>query len=116
MMQQVQTISSTFSTNRNLTESGHSHSTLELPSVALVKIRPSMRQKTEIVCQENIPKDLQDVERLCPMCEANFPNDEIMQEDFEAHVLSHFSYEDEAETLTNYDMMIDAQRSLDGDF
>ena len=114
MMQQVQTISSTFSTNRNLTESGHSHSTLELPSVALVKVRPSMRQKTEIVCQENIPKDLQDVERLCPMCEANFPNDEIMQEDFEAHVLAHFSYEDEA--VTNYDMVLDAQRSLDGDF
>ena len=55
-------------------------------------------------------------QRLCPMCEANFPNDQILQEDFEAHVLGHFSYEDEAETLTNYDMVIDAQRSLDGDF
>lgn len=55
-------------------------------------------------------------QRLCPMCEANFPNDEILQEDFEAHVLGHFSYEDEAETLTNYDMVLDAQRSLDGDF
>jgi len=116
MIQQVQTISSTFATNRNMTESDYSPSTLELPSVALVKIRPSMREKNEIDCQENIPKDVQDVERLCPMCEANFPNDEIMQEDFEAHVLAHFSYEDEAVTQTNYDMVLDAQRSLDGDF
>ena len=116
MMQQMQTISSTFSTNQNVTQGGCSPSTLKISSVALGKIRPSMRQKNEIDCQENIPKDLQDVERLCPMCEANFPNDEIMQEDFEAHVLAHFSYEDEAVALTNYDMVIDAQRSLDGDF
>ena len=54
-------------------------------------------------------------ERLCPMCEANFPQDLILQEDFEAHVLGHFSYEREAETLTNYDMVLDAQRALDGD-
>ena len=54
-------------------------------------------------------------ERLCPMCEANFPQDLILQEDFEAHVLGHFSYESEAETLTNYDMVMDAQRAMDGD-
>ena len=116
MIQQMQSISSTFSTTQNLTQGGYSPSTLELPSVALVKIRPSMRQKNEIDFQENIPKDSIDVERLCPMCEANFPNDEIMQEDFEAHVLAHFSYEDEAVALTNYDMVLDAQKSLDGDF
>ena len=33
--------------------------------------------------------------RLCPMCEANFPSNEILQEDFEAHVLGHFNYEEE---------------------
>ena len=114
MIQQMQTITSSISTNQNQTQG--SYSQLELPSVALVKIHPSMREKSKIDSQENIPQGLKDVERLCPMCEANFPNDEILQEDFEAHVLAHFSYEDETVALTNYDMVLDAQRSLDGDF
>jgi len=74
--------------------------------------------KNEIEQQEineMINNDENSHERLCPMCESNFPSDLILQEDFEAHVLGHFSYETEAETLTNYDMVLDAQKAMDGD-
>jgi len=64
---------------------------------------------------ETMNDDESSNDRLCPMCESNFPLDLILQEDFEAHVLGHFSYETEAETLTNYDMVLDAQRAMDGD-
>ena len=48
---------------------------------------------------------LEDVRR-CPMCEATF-SDDISQEDFEAHVVEHFNYE-EGETLRHYDFVNDA--------
>ena len=30
----------------------------------------------------------------CPMCEVAFPEGQVSLEDFESHVLEHFSYED----------------------
>ena len=44
--------------------------------------------------------------RLCPMCEVVFPG-ESSQEEFESHVVEHFSYE-ESDTLRNYDTVPDA--------
>jgi len=42
----------------------------------------------------------------CPMCEAEFPK-ETSQDEFECHVVEHFSYE-ESETLRHFDMVPDA--------
>ena len=116
MIQQVQNMSSTFSMNQNPMQNCNSPSIPQPPRKVSVKSRPSTKTKNEIDGQENETEESISKERLCPMCEANFPNDEIRQEDFEAHVLAHFSYEDEVAALTNYDMVLDAQRSLDGDF
>ena len=44
--------------------------------------------------------------RCCPMCEAVFPADSS-QEEFESHVVEHFSYE-ESDTLRHYDTVPDA--------
>eukprot|EP00092_Neocalanus_flemingeri_P030298 GFUD01032890.1.p1 GENE.GFUD01032890.1~~GFUD01032890.1.p1 ORF type:complete len:289 (+),score=90.20 GFUD01032890.1:51-917(+) len=44
--------------------------------------------------------------RCCPMCEAVFPT-EISHEEFESHVVEHFSYE-ESDTLRNFDTVPDA--------
>ena len=46
------------------------------------------------------------VARCCPMCEVVFPAD-CDQEEFESHVVEHFSYE-ESETLRNFDTVPDA--------
>jgi len=58
--------------------------------------------------------------RCCPMCEVPFPEKQVSVEEFEAHVLEHFSYEDRQqsslETIKNYDILLDAQTSFDGDF
>jgi len=48
--------------------------------------------------------------RQCPMCEAEFPLD-ISQDDFECHVVEHFSYT-ESETLRHFDVVPDAYWSL----
>jgi len=45
--------------------------------------------------------------RRCPMCEATFPEESTTQEQFETHVVDHFSYE-EANTLSNFDTVPDA--------
>merc|ERR1719186_1129702 len=47
-----------------------------------------------------------DAGRCCPMCEAVFPM-ETSQEEFEGHVVEHFSYE-ESDTLRNFDTVPDA--------
>jgi len=44
--------------------------------------------------------------RCCPMCEVVFPL-ENSQEEFESHVVEHFSYE-ESDTLRNFDTVPDA--------
>jgi len=44
--------------------------------------------------------------RCCPMCEVVFPL-ECSQEEFESHVVEHFSYE-ESDTLRNFDTVPDA--------
>ena len=44
--------------------------------------------------------------KCCPMCEIVFPAD-ISQDEFESHVVEHFSYE-ESETLRNFDTVPDA--------
>jgi len=44
--------------------------------------------------------------RCCPMCEVVFPL-ESSQEEFESHVVEHFSYE-ESDTLRNFDTVPDA--------
>jgi len=44
--------------------------------------------------------------RCCPMCEVVFPL-ESTQEEFESHVVEHFSYE-ESDTLRNFDTVPDA--------
>jgi len=44
--------------------------------------------------------------RCCPMCEVVFPV-ESTQEEFESHVVEHFSYE-ESDTLRNFDTVPDA--------
>ena len=75
------------------------------------KIRIAAQEINEMMNDDGVNSN----DRLCPMCESNFPQDLILQEDFEAHVLGHFSYETEAETLRNYDMVLDAQRAMDGD-
>jgi len=46
------------------------------------------------------------VGRCCPMCEVVFPM-EKSQEEFETHVVEHFSYE-ESDTLRNFDTVPDA--------
>ncbi len=45
--------------------------------------------------------------KTCPMCEVSFPADSTSQEEFEAHVVDHFRYE-EGETLKGFDLMHDA--------
>jgi len=57
-------------------------------------------------------------DRQCPMCEVAFPEGQVSLEDFESHVLEHFSYEDSQsmETIRNFDLMLDAPNSYDGDF
>jgi len=45
--------------------------------------------------------------RRCPMCEATFPEESTTQEQFETHVVDHFSYE-ESNTLSNFDTVPDA--------
>jgi len=45
--------------------------------------------------------------RRCPMCEATFPEQSTTQEQFESHVVDHFSYE-ESNTLSNFDTVPDA--------
>lgn len=63
--------------------------------------------------------------RCCPMCEMPFPEKEVSIEDFEAHVMGHFSYEDnqhhrqsslEGTTMRHYDLLTDVPTSFDGDF
>lgn len=55
--------------------------------------------------------------RCCPMCEAAFPEEQVSLEDFESHVLDHFSCEDRSmDTIHNFDLMLDAPSSFDGDF
>jgi hypothetical protein len=49
----------------------------------------------------------EDSERRCPMCEVVFPAATSSQEQFETHVVDHFSYE-EASTLANFDTVPDA--------
>jgi len=39
--------------------------------------------------------------KVCPMCEARFPVD-VSSDDFEQHVLQHFSYESDGDTLQYY--------------
>jgi len=56
-------------------------------------------------------------QRCCPMCEAAFPEEQVSLEDFESHVLDHFSCEDRSmDTIHNFDLMLDAPSSFDGDF
>jgi len=58
-----------------------------------------------------------EVARCCPMCEVAFPEEQVSLEDFESHVLEHFSYEDRSmDTIHNFDLMLDAPSSFDGDF
>jgi len=45
--------------------------------------------------------------RTCPMCEVAFPLTETSQDDFEAHVVDHFRYE-ESDTLKGFDFVYDA--------
>ena len=45
--------------------------------------------------------------RRGPMCEATFPEGSTSREQFEGHVVEHFSYEESA-TLNNFDTMPDA--------
>ena len=57
--------------------------------------------------------------RTCPMCEVAFPEEQVSLEDFESHVLEHFSYEHHdrsMDTIHNFDLMLDAPSSFDGDF
>lgn len=44
-------------------------------------------------------------EQVCPMCEAKFSSIEVTREDFVSHVNSHFSFEDDLETLQNYEII-----------
>ena len=39
--------------------------------------------------------------KLCPMCEAMFPV--AAEEEFEQHVMDHFSYDSDQDTLQYYD-------------
>ena len=42
---------------------------------------------------------------------------QVSLEDFESHVLDHFSCEDRSmDTIHNFDLMLDAPSSFDGDF
>jgi len=43
--------------------------------------------------------------QVCPMCEATFPAVDFTQEGFLDHVNSHFTCEDEADTLQNYEVV-----------
>ena len=116
MMKAVKNMSASFPTNQNKKQNSqfnnNVHQTLGIKD-SFTTLLNQTDTTEEDMCGEESKENNQ---RLCPMCEANFPYDEILQEDFEAHVLGHFSYEEEAETLTHYDMVLDAQRSLDGDF
>ena len=46
-----------------------------------------------------------DYQQVCPMCEARFSSIEVTREDFVTHVNSHFSFEDDLETLQNYEII-----------
>ena len=43
--------------------------------------------------------------QICPMCEANFPVLSNTHEDFVNHVNSHFSFEEEGDTIHNYEIV-----------
>ena len=116
MVQTMKKISSSLTEPKNQTLNSGLIVNKNIHSVLGKITSPLSSNKMYITEEEINAEDIKkDIQRLCPMCEANFPYNEILQEDFEAHVLGHFSYEDEAETLTHYDMVLDAQRSLDGD-
>ena len=43
--------------------------------------------------------------QVCPMCEAYFPPAEITHEDFVTHVNGHFTFDEDPETLHNYEII-----------
>ena len=53
-------------------------------------------------------------DRCCPMCEAPFPEGQYSHQDFESHVMEHFSCEENG-SMRHFDFMFDAN-SLDGEF
>lgn len=44
-------------------------------------------------------------QQICPMCEAHFPAVSCTHEDFVTHVNSHFTIEDQPDTLTNFEVV-----------
>lgn len=84
---------------------------------ALATILDKFRDHHESLMAENARAAAPEVDRLCPMCEGRFPEDEMSMEEFESHVMDHFSYEDRSlDVAEHYDMMLDAQGRLDGEF
>lgn len=51
-------------------------------------------------------------QQICPMCEAHFPSISCTHEDFVTHVNSHFTIEDQPETLTNFEVVDEADVSM----
>ena len=45
------------------------------------------------------------MDQICPMCEAKFPVAEMTQEDFVSHVNGHFSFDEDSDTLQNYEII-----------
>eukprot|EP00092_Neocalanus_flemingeri_P032345 GFUD01035165.1.p1 GENE.GFUD01035165.1~~GFUD01035165.1.p1 ORF type:complete len:257 (-),score=98.45 GFUD01035165.1:96-866(-) len=54
------------------------------------------RALASITTEHTVPEDTSKF-KLCPMCEAMFPEESM--EEFEQHVMDHFSYDSEQETL-----------------
>lgn len=46
--------------------------------------------------------------KICPMCEAKFETHLETSEEFVSHVNSHFSFEDESETIHDFDLVHEA--------
>jgi len=59
------------------------------------------------VSEENAESSSVKEDRKCPMCEAAFPQT-VSHDEFESHVVEHFSGFEESETLTNFDTLPDA--------
>ena len=54
------------------------------------------------------------MDQICPMCEAKFPVAEMTQEDFVSHVNGHFSFDEDSDTLQNYEIIEHQKNYCDG--
>lgn len=85
-------------------------------SSSVVEQQNIVREETQVslvaTAEKSPMKPENKDKRLCPMCEADYPPAIVTQDEFETHVLGHFSVEEESETLKYFDLVPDAHQVL----